>query len=103
MQPLFYAGVASMFAGDDRQAEFYLLQAIEHAPRCKPDAMPTIASFLCHLAVNRADFDAAQRFFDLGTAHSDPAQVAHGAHVLTQALRSGAPHLLVSDETGSGA
>lgn len=33
---------------------------------------------------------------------SDPAQVAHGAHVLTQALRSGAPHLLVSDETGSG-
>lgn len=31
----------------------------------------------------------------------DPARVARGAHVLTQALRSGAPHLLVGEEIGS--
>ncbi|WP_040800031.1 KR domain-containing protein [Nocardia higoensis] len=33
---------------------------------------------------------------------NDPAKVARGAHVLTQALRSGAPHLLVSGEIGAG-
>ncbi|WP_067863520.1 KR domain-containing protein [Nocardia shimofusensis] len=37
----------------------------------------------------------------MATMDNDSAKVAHGAHVLTQALRSGAPHLLVNGETGS--
>lgn len=36
----------------------------------------------------------------VAVSDDDPARVARGAHVLTQALRSGAPHLLVGGEGG---